>query len=66
MIDLIGKFNPGSKEAIKQGCTCPVIDNGYGKGYLGTDNFICSMTCPLHTIETEELQKMLGINNECN
>lgn len=27
--------NPGSDEAIASGCTCPVIDNGHGRGYMG-------------------------------
>lgn len=25
--------NPGSEEARKQGCLCPVVDNEFGKGY---------------------------------
>ena len=25
--------NPGSPEAIKQGCTCPSMDNHNGKGF---------------------------------
>ena len=29
------KPNPGSKEAQVLGCVCPVLDNSYGKGYLG-------------------------------
>lgn len=24
--------NPGSNQALDQGCTCPVLDNGHGKG----------------------------------
>ena len=28
-------MNPGSDEAIAAGCTCPVIDNGHGRGYMG-------------------------------
>lgn len=24
--------NPGSKEAVDQGCTCPVMDNHHGAG----------------------------------
>jgi hypothetical protein len=49
------KPNPGTKEAIEAGCTCPVMDNNYGKGipiktkdgtiqtaYWMEDN------CPLH------------------
>jgi hypothetical protein len=41
--------NPGSKEAQAIGCTCPVIDNHYGKGYMGTDGvFVYSGDCPVH------------------
>jgi len=25
--------NPGSSEAIKQGCACPVLDNNHGHGF---------------------------------
>lgn len=25
---------PGSDEAIKIGCTCPVMDNAHGKGFI--------------------------------
>jgi hypothetical protein len=40
--------NPGSDEAIKQGCTCPVLDNAHGKGsYRG--GFFITADCPLHT-----------------
>ena len=46
---------PGSDEAIEAGCTCPVIDNAHGKGYMGevTDDkgqtvYIFSGDCPLH------------------
>lgn len=27
--------NPGSKEARDLGCTCPVLDNAHGRGYMG-------------------------------
>jgi hypothetical protein len=47
--------NPGSREAIDMGCTCPVIDNGHGKGYMGGAKdkdgntlFVYTVTCPLH------------------
>jgi len=56
------KPNPGSREAVKAGCTCPVIDNRYGRGYYGVaGEFVYNMSCPIHTIKTEELQEMLGI-----
>lgn len=43
--------NPGTKEALDLGCKCPVIDNGYGKGYLGSDTFIFNMDCEVHNDE---------------
>jgi hypothetical protein len=46
------KPNPGSVEAIDQGCTCPVMDNNGGKGIGpmkdGTIMFWRSGGCPLH------------------
>lgn len=27
--------NPGSTEAVAAGCTCPVVENGHGKGAYG-------------------------------
>ena len=51
------EMNPGSDEAIAAGCTCPVIDNGHGRGCMGgvTDDkgqtvFVISGGCPLHGI----------------
>lgn len=47
--------NPGSEEAISIGCTCPVMDNGYGRGYLGGVQdetgqtvFVTNDNCPVH------------------
>jgi len=43
------KPNPGSKAAIQKGCTCPVIDNEYGAGYMGMEGvYIYSAGCKLH------------------
>ena len=45
------KPNPGSNEAVKQGCTCPVLDNHHGKGINNTIEkqlFWMSLGCPLH------------------
>lgn len=41
---------PGSDEAIKAGCTCPVLDNHHGKGITvnGTTVFWYAEDCPLH------------------
>lgn len=41
--------NPGTMEAASKGCTCPVIDNGYGRGYRGDPNtFVYTVGCPVH------------------
>jgi len=43
--------NPGSDAAIKQGCTCPVLDNGHGKGVGGNGEkhgWWITEGCPLH------------------
>lgn len=32
--------NPGSEEAKKLGCICPIFDNSRGKGYLGMGGFL--------------------------
>ena len=48
MIKLIP--NPGSKEAIKQKCICPINDNRKGAGYMGmTDVFVYNQGCPVHS-----------------
>ena len=49
--------NPGSREAVVQGCICAVIDNGHGRGYLGgmkdfesgETMFVVTVGCPLHS-----------------
>ena len=41
--------NPGSDEAVEQGCTCPVLDNAHGKGYLLQPGvFWINEHCPIH------------------
>jgi hypothetical protein len=46
--------NPGSKAAIDAGCTCPVMDNEYGAGYMGMDGvYIYSAGCKLHSLPTK-------------
>jgi len=44
------KPTPGSDKAIANGCTCPVMDNGRGVGFLvdGERQFWVSGGCPLH------------------
>lgn len=44
--------NPGSKEAVKKGCCCPIMDNRRGTGmYIdgnGMQIFVISEECKLH------------------
>jgi hypothetical protein len=49
---------PGSKGARSDGCTCPVLDNAYGRGYMGgvkgddgNTVFVRFANCPLHGFE---------------
>lgn len=47
--------NPGSKEAIDKGCTCPVLDNGHGRGYMGQKGiFVITNGCPIHAPRKEQ------------
>lgn len=54
---------PGSKEATELGCTCPVIDNGYGKGYMGGVKdkdgnvmFVINASCSIHGEEASNAE----------
>lgn len=55
--------NPGSDEAIELGCSCPVIDNGRGRG-AGNGFFWINCGCPLHALYNHTAQK--EIKNEQN
>lgn len=47
--------NPGTAPAINQGCTCPVIDNCYGRGYRGQAGmFVYTWGCPVHSPAPDE------------
>lgn len=46
--------NPGSFIAHKYGCTCPMTDNEYGRGYhymSGHPTFVVSKVCPVHKLK---------------
>lgn len=51
MSDQPKRPNPGSDEAIKAGCTCPVFDNHHGRGFLrgGAPVFWITSGCPIHS-----------------
>lgn len=42
-------MNPGSDEALDNGCLCPVLDNGHGKKRDGL--FWRNADCPLHGVK---------------
>jgi hypothetical protein len=46
------KPNPGSDDAIKGGCKCPVYDNARGRGAWGSSGkdaiFWIATNCPMH------------------
>lgn len=46
---------PGSDAAIQQGCTCPIMDNAHGRGYMGVPGiYVYSGACPLHALKPQE------------
>lgn len=46
--------NPCSPEAVRNGCTCPVLDNRGGKGVRNDrDEFWIACQCPLHGLHAE-------------
>ena len=46
--------NPGSQEAQDMGCSCPVIDNANGRGYMGMkDVFVYQHDCLIHSADDQ-------------
>jgi hypothetical protein len=44
-------YNPGSKDAIDEGCLCPILDNYYGLGHLRDGEkygWVINLDCPMH------------------
>jgi len=42
---------PGADGALAAGCTCPVVDNNHGQGYMGQAGvFVMMLHCPLHGV----------------
>ena len=57
---------PGSQEANKRGCKCPIIDNHYGDGiYIddktGERQYIINESCPLHGAGPERVYDFAAI-----
>jgi hypothetical protein len=54
---MLWRYNPGSAEAISEGCTCPADGNNDGNGivFMGiTKRFWVHEDCPLHAKKTEK------------
>lgn len=57
MIEQFKPPYPGSSQAIKQGCQCPILDNEHGRGYLGDGHnygWVVSGDCPMHGEKEDE------------
>ena len=56
-------MNPGSAEAIINGCRCPIWDNRHGQGIFtdanGVPQYIINETCPLHGTGAKNMAKSL-------
>ncbi len=54
--------NPGSEDALAQGCLCPVLDNAHGEGLQfsgGQVLFWMDGDCPLHGLKGEKEEEEL-------
>ena len=52
--------HPGSDEAVKAGCRCPVLDNGHGRGRGGDGEkygWVMNGDCPLHGLTEDEREE---------
>ena len=46
--------DPGSVDALDIGCTCPVLDNHYGKSLGDPPLFWINGSCPIHALVSED------------
>lgn len=62
------KHNPGSEQALTEGCTCAVLDNARGKGWFGDGEkygWWITTSCPLHGERTAaHSAPEMGANND--
>ena len=58
-------MNPGSKEAVEAGCSCPIFDNGQGEGlpWNGGRVWWINEDCPLHGIPTETEEEKIELDH---
>lgn len=52
---MIAAAKPGSHDAVEAGCTCPVLDNHHGHGFVmgGERAYWIAENCPLHGAKKE-------------
>lgn len=51
--------SPGSPEAVKKGCLCPILDNHHGQGYQGIKGiYVYSGNCPLHAVPYKRVEQI--------
>ena len=56
--------SPGSPEAVKLGCLCPVLDNHHGSGYMGIKGiYVYSGGCSLHNVSRSYEEQGITTNN---
>lgn len=47
--------NPGSREALDQGCRCPIVDNNRGRfAPWPPDGWVVNEGCPVHAPTNED------------
>lgn len=52
--------SPGSPEALKKGCLCPILDNHHGRGYQGIQGiYVYSGNCPLHAVPYDNVEQII-------
>ncbi len=57
--------NPGSQQAIDGGCICAVMDNEYGRGWMGQEGvFSMREDCPMHQADFQAIRDYEEDNNE--
>lgn len=56
--------NPGSAEARDGGCTCPVMDNARGRGWMCSGWFWINEDCPMHGPDSEWRQPVPVVDTQ--
>ena len=55
------ELKPGSEDARRAGCICPILDNARGNGWMNIPGvFVMREDCPLHGFKVPN-QKLSGV-----